>query len=303
MMLVALVAMAQKSVTISPIMKVGMQKTYTIRTEATNPGSAAADITGEIDYKVIDKTSDGFQVDMKSSFKKIDASQITQSITTADLIQLLNAMNTELLTTKQGQIAGIKNAQELVGKCHVMIDSIVNGMMSKNTEMLNNEELKTTMLKSVSMMKDMIDEKLLLESFIQTPSISMLNGKTISEGMEEDGVFAKFFKTKTTYTLLDGGKTIVLNTKGDVDKKSMREYLLKVMDRLLPESVLKKSNPEQLTSMIENMISNGSLQVGMNQKVTCDIGDDGWVKKLVMEMDMNMPGQSIKTRQVQTLKE
>lgn len=54
--------------------------------------------------------------------------------------------------------------------------------------------------------------------------------------------------------------------------------------------------------MIEEMISNGNLQMDMNFKATYDIADDGWVKKLVIQMDMNAPGQTSKARQVITLK-
>ena len=64
----------------------------------------------------------------------------------------------------------------------------------------------------------------------------------------------------------------------------------------------KETNPEELSAMIEEMISNGNLQMDMNYKATYDIADDGWVKKLVIQMDMNAPGQTSKARQVITLK-
>lgn len=303
MLLVALVALAQKSVTISPVLKVGMEKTYTIRGEATTPGSAAAEAVGELNYKVVDKTSDGFQINMKSSFTKFDTNQMLASLTSYNPVQILNMMNVEMLTGSQGQFVGIKNGKELVAQSHVMIDTIFHTVMSKNMAMKGNEEIKSTMQKTISLVKDMMDEKFLSESFGNMPSVTMLNGKTITDGMVEDGTFAQLFKTKTTYSLLNGGKTIVLNTKGDVDKQFMKEYLLKMLDRLLPESMIKETSPEQLVSMIENMIASGSMKVGMNQKVTYDVGDDGWVKKFVMEMDMDMPGQTVKSRQVQTLKE
>ena len=54
--------------------------------------------------------------------------------------------------------------------------------------------------------------------------------------------------------------------------------------------------------MIETMVSNGSMKMDMNIKATYDLDDDGWVKKLVTEMDMNMPGQAMKMRQVMTRK-
>jgi spermidine/putrescine transport system substrate-binding protein len=92
-------------------------------------------------------------------------------------------------------------------------------------------------------------------------------------------------------------------TKADVDKPSMKAYMLKMMSNLMPESVTQETNPEQLSEMIDGLISNGTLKIDMNSKATYDIGDDGWVKKMVMEMEMTAPGQSTKARQVFTEKE
>ena len=51
------------------------------------------------------------------------------------------------------------------------------------------------------------------------------------------------------------------------------------------------------------MISSGNFKMDMNRKATYDIGDDGWVKKLIMEMEFNSPTQATKMRQVTTLKD
>ena len=152
-------------------------------------------------------------------------------------------------------------------------------------------------------MKEMFTDEYLFESFTQTPSIVSLNGKTITDGMVEDGIYAQFFKTKTTYSILNGGKTIVQDTKADVDMKSMKAYMIKMMESMMPESVAKQTNPEQMSEMIEGMISNGTIKMDMTRKATYDIGDDGWVKKMVMEMNLNTPNQKGKMRQVITAKD
>lgn len=301
-LLTAVMAQAQNSVKINPVLKVGMQKTYTTRGEATTPGTAAADVSGEVSYKVAAKTTDGYQIDMVTTVSKIDATQMIQNMNAADIMQLLNSMNVELLTDKKGALTGIKNSKELIDQCNIMIDSLFNSVINQSAELKDNKEFKANIQKGASVMKDMITENYLMETFTQTPSITMLNGKTITEGMQEDGMFS-FFKTKTTYSILNSGKTIVQDTKADIDMQSMKAYLLKIMDSMMPESVAKETNPEQLSGMIENMISNGTLKMDMNRKTTYDIGDDGWVKKLVMQMDMNIPGQSSKVRQVITLKD
>ena len=302
-LLVALVAQAQNSVKIAPVLKVGMEKTYITKGEANTPGSAAADITGEVFYKVVSKTFDGYQINMKSKTNKIDATQMMQTLSSPDIMQLLNSMNIELLTDKNGGPTGIKNVKELSEKCGTLVDSMFNAVLNQSPEMKNNEMLKTTMQKTTATMKDMFTDEYMFEAISQTPGVTALNGKTITEGMVEDGTYAQFLKTKTTYTLLNGGKTIVQNTKADVDKESMKAYMLKIMNSLLPESVAKETNPEQLSNMIEEMITNGTLKMDMSRKTTYDIGDDGWVKKLVMEMDMNMPNQTAKVRQVIALKD
>ena len=76
-----------------------------------------------------------------------------------------------------------------------------------------------------------------------------------------------------------------------------------MLSAMLPESVTKEADPEQLTSVIDNMISNGSIKMDMKRTATYDIASDGWVKKMVMEMSMNMPGQSTKGRQEVVQKE
>lgn len=302
-MLMAMTAQAQKSVTINPKLKVGMQKTYITRGESTSPGQATADASGEQTYKVVGKTADGFQIDMVSKANNIDVSQMLQNMNTANIMQLLNSMKVEVLTDQKGALTGIKNSEELIGKCKALVDSMFNTAISQNSEMKDNEMMKSFMQKTVSSLTDMFTEDYLLETFRQTPSAITLNGKTITEGMVEDGKFAQMLKTKTTYSIQNGGKTIVLDTKADIDKPSMKAYMMKMMGNLLPESVTQETNPEQLSEMIDGLISNGTLKIDMNSKATYDIGDDGWVKKMVMEIEMNYPGQTTKARQVITEKE
>lgn len=302
-MLMAMTAQAQKSVTINPKLKVGMQKTYITRGESTSPGQATVDASGEQTYKVVGKTADGFQIDMVSKANNIDVSQMLQNMNTANIMQLLNSMKVEVLTDQKGALTGIKNSEELIGRCKALVDSMFNTAISQNSEMKDNEMMKSFMQKTVSSLTDMFTEDYLLETFRQTPSAITLNGKTITEGMVEDGKFAQMLKTKTTYSIQNGGKTIVLDTKADIDKPSMKAYIMKMMGNLLPESVTQETNPEQLSEMIDGLISNGTLKIDMNSKATYDIGDDGWVKKMVMEIEMNSPGQTTKARQVLTEKE
>ena len=138
-MLSALTAQAQKSVTINPTLKVGMQKTYNTRGEATSPGQTAADATGELTYKVVSKTADGFQIDMVSKANNVDMSQMLQNMNTTNIMQLLNSMKVEVLTDKKGALTGIKNSEELIGKCKTLVDSIFNTVINQNSEMKNNE--------------------------------------------------------------------------------------------------------------------------------------------------------------------
>ena len=302
-LLAALTVQAQKSVKITPTLKVGMQKTYITRGEATTSGSAAADITGELSYKVDGKTANGYQISMVSKSTNIDANQVMQSLTTPDLMQMLNSIRVELLTDKKGAVTAIGNSEEVLGKCMAVIDSMFNATIAKSAELKNNPEAAATMQKSMGIMKEMFTENYLLESYTQTPGITMLNGKTITDGMVEDGTLPPFFKTKTTYSLQNDGKTIVQVTEGDIDMESVKTYMSRMLSAMLPESVTQEADPEQLTGVIDNMISNGSMKMDMKRTTTYDIAADGWVKKMVMVMNMNMPGQSTKGRQEMVLKE
>ena len=297
-LLASLTAQAQKSVSIAPTLKVGMQKTYTTHGEGTSPGAASADVTGEITYNVASKTADGYLINLVSKASNIDTDQMTQALNTPDIIQMLTNSKVELLTDKKGGITRLGNAQELIDKCNAVIDSLFTSTLNKSAELKDNAMVQNSMKYLTSTMKEMLTEDYILESIRQMPSIISLNGKTISDGMQEQGTYAQLFKTTTTYSLLNGGKTIQEDTKADVDMESMKAYLLKMLKGLLPESVTQETNPEELTRMIETMVSEGNMKLDMNRHATYDIGDDGWVKKLVFEMEMNVPGQTSKVRQV-----
>ena len=234
-LLAALTVQAQKSVKITPTLKVGMQKTYITRGEATTSGSAAADITGELVYKVDGKTANGYQISMVSKSTNIDANQVMQSLTTPDLMQMLNSIRVELLTDKKGAVTAIGNSEEVLGKCMAVIDSMFNATIAKSAELKNNPEAAATMQKSMGIMKEMFTENYLLESYTQTPGITMLNGKTITDGMVEEGMFSPFFKTRTTYSLQNDGKTIVQVTEGDIDMESVKTYMSRMLSAMLPQ--------------------------------------------------------------------
>lgn len=301
MLFAVLMVQAQNSVTITPKLKVGMEKNYTMKAESTTPGSVAADVSMQISYKVAGKTSNGYQVNMSTSGYKIDVNQLMQNMNAMDVIQMLNTQ-VELLTDKNGAATGI-NSKELIDKYMAMMDSIFKSAMDRTPDMKDDPEYVDAMTKIINIPKELITEDALLEGFSQTPNIMALNGKTISNGMVEDGKYAQFFKTKSTYTISDNGKTIVQATKADMDIDSMKEYILKIIGSILPESVAKETSPEQLSSIIESMINSGTMKMGLDRNTTYYIGDDGWVRKMVMEMSMELPGVSTKTRNTITLKD
>ena len=175
MLLIAVVAQAQNSVTITPKLEVGMGKVYTVKSESTTPGLASTDVSGELTYKVVSKTADGFQIDMMSKANKIDATDVMQTMSSPDILQLLNSMNVELLTNNKGCLTGIKNSAELKEKCNALADSLFDSVINKNPQVKDNETLKSTMQKATATMKQMFTDEYLFESFARTPSITTLN--------------------------------------------------------------------------------------------------------------------------------
>ena len=256
LLLMAVSAMAQ-SVKIAPKLKKGDVKTYETTTDGVTMGQFIRTTAQNI-FTVTEKTSNGYVIQNEA---KIGDTQ--QNVNLANLTQVLNKVfeNTMILygTDKDGKIISIKNYAEM--KQHSI--NIIDELFSKNLPQEVNAVLpKENILK---MAEERFTEANMLKMAYSTPSPLSLNGKTITEGMEEE-----------TFEL--------------------KEYLVKQITQLMPQMAA------MFESQIDQALNSGAVAVDATQKATYQIGADGWVQQLTIDSESKQTGQVNKYTITYTLK-
>ena len=287
LLLMTVSAMAQ-SVKIAPKLKKGDVKTYETTTDGVTMGQFIRTTAQNI-FTVTEKTSNGFVIQNEA---KIGDTQ--QNVNLANLTQVLNKVfeNTMILygTDKDGKIISIKNYAEM--KQHSI--NIIDELFSKNLPQEVNAVLpKENILK---MAEERFTEENMLKMAYSTPSPLSLNGKTITEGMEEETFNTQGLKMKTTYHVADGGKTIVADSQLNMNRAELKEYLVKQITQLMPQMAA------MFESQIDQALNSGAVAVDANQKATYQIGTDGWVQQLTIDSESKQAGQVNKYTITYTLK-
>jgi hypothetical protein len=148
----------------------------------------------------------------------------------------------------------------------------------------------------LKMAEERFTEANMLKMAYSTPSPLSLNGKTITEGMEEETFNTQGLKMKTTYHVADGGKTIVADSKLNMNRAELKEYLVKQITQLMPQMAA------MFESQIDQALNSGAVAVDANQKATYQIGADGWVQQLTIDSESKQTGQVNKYTITYTLK-
>jgi len=287
LLLMATSIMAQ-SVKIAPKMKKGDVKTYTGTGEASVQNQMVR-TSQDIVISVTDKTKNGFVVQVENQ-----KGEAKTDINFANLTQVLNkvfANQTSIYeTNKDGKITLVKNLEEQKLYAVSMIDEIFNNAQMKQMNVILPRE---------NIMK-MVEEKFTQENALKMalclPSPLALNGKTISEGMEEESFNAQGLKMRTIYHLNNGGKTIVATSNLDMNVEEVKAYLVKQVKQLMP------SLASMFEGQIDQALQRGTVKVSATQKAIYEIGDDGWVRQLTVNSESAQTGQVNKSNIVYTLK-
>lgn len=288
LLLMTVSAMAQ-SVKIAPKLKKGDVKTY----EVSGDGAVAQEMfiksNSQSIYTVTEKTNNGFVIKNEA---KMD--NVQQNVNLANLTQVLNKVfeNSLVLygTDKDGKIISIKNYAEM--KQHSI--NILDELFSKSIPQEVNAVLpKENLLK---MVEERFTEENILKLTYSNPSPLTLNGKTITEGMEEETFNTQGLKMKTTYHVMDGGNTIVADSELNMNRDELKDYLVKQITQLMPQMAA------MFESQIGQALDSGAVSVSATQKATYQIGKDGWVQQLTVESESSQGRQLSKYFVTYTLK-
>lgn len=287
LLLLALMVCAQTKV--APEMKKGMKKTYVVEVKTSIAGQKPVTITSETQYAVSDATSDGYIVDVMVKSVKSDADP-------NDMMGRIFSISTEMMkdirssyaTDKEGRVTKVLNYEDIKAQTEKMVDKLFEGIQLPEGVF----SMKTLKEQSLSQ----ITEKSLLQSMQMNTSPIVLNGKTITTGMEEEFVNEQQMKMKRTYTLNADGSIQSVSTM-NMGKDDMKKMIVSQVEKLMP------SQAEMVKQNIDMMIDSGMMKMQMKENTTYTFTADKWVDTITSELNSETAGQKTSVRTTIKLKE
>ena len=284
-LLLTMMVAVQAQVKVAPKMAKGMQKVYVTESKVGIPGQPEFNMTAETKYSVTGAVKDGYTMEVVTTDFKCDA---TDNNIAAKLMSvpsgLLKGVTIRVTTDQDGQVKSIDNFAEMKKKVDEVGSQLVNELFEKVSmlsQVMDKETLKKQVLSNVtpeSMLKSM--------QVINSPL--MLNGKTVTMGMQEDYYTADYgLKMKRMYFV--NGNKITTNGSLNMSKDDMKQLIIKEVEKIMP------SQADMVKENIDQLMDSGMAKIDSKETATYELQDDGWVKSILSETTYQMMGQNTKT--------
>ena len=287
MMLVALSISAQFKV--APKMQKGDKKVYV--TEAnTVSAQVTMNVITETVYEVKDVLDDGYVIDCYVS----DCKAETDTTSLPNRIGAMAAGMTKGLHTlyaadKDGQILRILNYDEMLKSVDEMLDKTLSTIPLP--DMMPKETLKMACKVNIS-------EDAMFAGMKMSDNPFSLNGKTITNGMEDTYGTKEGLKLKRTFTLNADG-SVKTEAKMDMNTDDIVAMMAKFGGQVSPEMAKSDVFKQQVTQMINS----GMLKIVANNNAAYTFAPDGWVKSITSDYDFQIMGQKFQVKTKVALKQ
>ena len=283
-LLLTMMVAVQAQVKVAPKMAKGMQKVYVTESKVGIPGQPEFNMTAETKYSVTGAVKDGYTMEVVTTEFKCDAADnnIAAKLMSAPL-ELLKGLTVRVTTNQDGQVKSIDNFAELKKKMDEMGGQLVNELFEKVSmlsQVMDKETLKKQVLSSVT-------PESMLKSMQVTNSPLMLNGKTVTMGMQEDYTADYGLRMKRMYFV--NGNKITTNGSLNMSKDDMKQLIIKEVEKIMP------SQADMVKENIDQLMDSGMAKIDSKETATYELQDDGWVKSILAETTYQMMGQNTKT--------
>ncbi len=283
-LLLTMMVAVQAQVKVAPKMAKGMQKVYVTESKVGIPGQPEFNMTAETKYSVTGAVKDGYTMEVVTTEFKCDAADnnIAAKLMSAPL-ELLKGLTVRVTTNQDGQVKSIDNFAELKKKMDEMGGQLVNELFEKVSmlsQVMDKETLKKQVLSSVT-------PESMLKSMQVTNSPLMLNGKTVTMGMQEDYTADYGLRMKRMYFV--NGNKITTNGSLNMSKDDMKQLIIKEVEKIMP------SQADMVKENIDQLMDSGMAKIDSKETATYELQDDGWVKSILAETTNQMMGQNTKT--------
>ena len=283
-LLLTMMVAVQAQVKVAPKMAKGMQKVYVTESKVGIPGQPEFNMTAETKYSVTGAVKDGYTMEVVTTEFKCDAADnnIAAKLMSAPS-ELLKGVTIRVTTDQDGQVKSIDNFAELKKKMDEMGGQLVNELFEKVSmlsQVMDKETLKKQVLSSVT-------PESMLKSMQVTNSPLMLNGKTVTMGMQEDYTADYGLRMKRMYFV--NGNKITTNGSLNMSKDDMKQLIIKEVEKIMP------SQADMVKENIDQLMDSGMAKIDSKETATYELQDDGWVKSILAETTNQMMGQNTKT--------
>ena len=283
-LLLTMMVAVQAQVKVAPKMAKGMQKVYVTESKVGIPGQPEFNMTAETKYSVTGAVKDGYTMEVVTTEFKCDATDnnIAAKLMSAPF-ELLKGLTVRVTTDQDGQVKSIDNFAELKKKMDEVGGQLVNELFEKVpmlSQVMDKETLKKQVLSSVT-------PESMLKTMPVTNSPLMLNGKTVTMGMQEDYTADYGLKMKRMYFV--NGNKITTNGSLNMSKDDMKQLIIKEVEKIMP------SQADMVKENIDQLMDSGMAKIDSKETATYELQDDGWVKSILAETTYQMMGQNTKT--------
>ena len=283
-LLLTMIVAVQAQVKVAPKMAKGMQKVYVTESKVGIPGQPEFNMTAETKYSVTGAVKGGYTMEVVTTDFKCDATDnnIAAKLMSAPF-ELLKGLTVRVTTDQDGQVKSIDNFAELKKKVDEVGGQLVNELFEKVpmlSQVMDKETLKKQVLSSVT-------PESMLKTMPVTNSPLMLNGKTVTMGMQEDYTADYGLKMKRMYFV--NGNKITTNGSLNMSKDDMKQLIIKEVEKIMP------SQADMVKENIDQLMDSGMAKIDSKETATYELQDDGWVKSILAETTYQMMGQNTKT--------
>ena len=283
-LLLTMMVAVQAQVKVAPKMAKGMQKVYVTESKVGIPGQPEFNMTAETKYSVTGAVKGGYTMEVVTTDFKCDATDnnIAAKLMSAPF-ELLKGLTVRVTTDQDGQVKSIDNFAELKKKMDEVGGQLVNELFEKVpmlSQVMDKETLKKQVLSSVT-------PESMLKTMPVTNSPLMLNGKTVTMGMQEDYTADYGLKMKRMYFV--NGNKITTNGSLNMSKDDMKQLIIKEVEKIMP------SQADMVKENIDQLMDSGMAKIDSKETATYELQDDGWVKSILSETSYQMMRQNTKT--------
>lgn len=278
MLMSILTVQAQQKIT--PAMKKGQVKTYSITSVTKIPGQKDINIKLDQTFTVKSVKKEGCVIDIAYSNSTSDATPedvVGQLL--SGTMNLLSDQNITVATDKDGKPVSIANYTELRKQLDAKSEELANMFMEKVpalSQVMSKEKLKETMMKSIT-------EENILNSLQGSTSVLALNGKTVATGAAEEYVNDKGIKMRRLYFV--NPSDITTNSAINMTQDELKTFIIAQVEQILPEQA------SMIKQNIDMVMKSGMMKIDMKETAVYKMANDNWVNSLTVESTYDMLGQ------------